>query len=147
MEEVQGMSDVAEKWGANVAKRGFSQTPNYLLNLNQFVDEDAKLTPLELLILVQLVGSWWKKDEPPFPSMKLLATRCGTSERQVQRAINRLAQLGLIERKKRRAKGIIASNVYDLTPLAELLEKVVAKVYPPENPRKPYKKPEDKDAP
>ena len=79
--------------------------------------------------------------------MKLLATRCGTSERQVQRAINRLAQLGLIERKKRRAKGIIASNVYDLTPLAELLEKVVAKVYPPENPRKPYKKPEDKDAP
>jgi predicted transcriptional regulator len=134
------MSDVAEKWGADVAKRGFAQIPNYLLNLNQYVDQDIKLTPLELLILVQLVGSWWKKDEPPFPSMKLLSKRCGTSERQVQRAINRLADLGLIERKKRREKGIIASNVYDLTPLAELLEKVVAKVYPAENPRKPYKK-------
>lgn len=134
------MSDVAEKWGLDVAKRGFAQIPNYLLNLNQYVDQDIKLTPLELLILVQLVGSWWKKDEPPFPSMKLLAKRCGTSERQVQRAINKLAQLGLIERKKRREKGIIASNVYDLTPLAELLEGVVAKIYPAENPRKQYKK-------
>jgi len=139
------MSDVAEKWGAGVAKRGFAQIPNYLLNLNQYVDQDVKLTPLELLILVQLVGSWWKKDEPPFPSMKLLATRCGTSERQVQRAVNRLVELGLIERKKRRAKGIIASNVYDLNPLAELLEKVVAKIYPAENPRKPYKKSDDDD--
>lgn len=139
------MSDVTEKWGADVAKRGFAQIPNYLLNLNQYVDQDAKLTPLELLILVQLVGSWWKKDEPPFPSMKLLATRCGTSERQVQRAVNRLVELGLIERKKRRAKGIIASNVYDLNPLAELLEKVVAKIYPSENPRKPYKKSDDDD--
>lgn len=138
------MSDVADKWGDDVAKRGFAQIPNYLLNLNQYVDHTAKLTPLELLILVQLVGSWWKKDEPPFPSMKLLAMRCGTSERQVQRAVNRLVELKLIERKKRRAKGIIASNVYDLTPLVDLLEKVVAKVYPAENPRKPYKKPTDK---
>lgn len=134
------MSDVAEKWGVDVAKRGFAQVPNYLLNLNQYVAPDDKLTPLELLILVQLVGSWWKKNEPPFPSMKLLAIRCGTSERQIQRAIKRLVDLELIVRKKRRAKGIIASNVYDLHPLANLLEEVVAKVYPAENPRKAYKK-------
>lgn len=139
------MSDVAEKWGAGVAKRGFAQIPNYLLNLNQYVDPDKKLTPLELLILIQLVGSWWKKDELPFPSMKLLALRCGTSERQVLRAVNRLVALGLLERKKRRTKGIIASNVYDLGPLVELLEGVVAKVYPAENPRKEYKKSDHDD--
>ena len=115
------MSDVAEKWGVEVAKRGFSQIPNYLLNLNQYVDEEVKLSPLELLILIQLVGSWWKKEELPFPSMKLLAVRCGTSERQVLRAINRLVELKLIDRNKRRAKGIIASNTYDLSPLVELL--------------------------
>lgn len=135
------MSDVADKWGADVAKRGFSQIPNYLLNLNQYVHEDEKLSPLELLLLIQLVGSWWKKGEPPFPSMKLLALRCGSSERQVLRSINRLVEIGLIERKKRRAKGIIASNVYDLTPLVELLEGTVAKIYPAENPRQEYQKP------
>lgn len=103
--------------------------------------EDEKLSPLELLLLIQLVGSWWKKGELPFPSMKLLALRCGSSERQVLRSINRLVEIGLIERKKRRAKGIIASNVYDLTPLVELLEGTVAKIYPAENPRQEYQKP------
>jgi DNA replication protein DnaD len=134
------MSDVAEKWGAEVAKRGFSQIPNYLLNLNQYVDEEVKLSPLELLILIQLVGSWWKKEEHPFPSMKLLAVRCGTSERQILRAINRLVELKLIDRNKRRAKGIIASNTYDLAPLVDLLSGTVAKIYPAERPRKDYKK-------
>lgn len=133
------MSDVTEKWGSGVASRGFAQIPNYLLNLNQYVDEDAKLSPLELLLLLQLVGSWWKKDQLPFPSMKLLAVRCGASERQVLRAINRLVDLNLIERKKRRAKGIIASNTYDLSPLVELLNGTVAKIYPPEHPRAPYR--------
>lgn len=133
------MSDVAEKWGVEVAKRGFSQIPNYLLNLNQYVDEEVKLSPLELLILIQLVGSWWKKEELPFPSMKLLAVRCGTSERQVLRAINRLVELKLIDRNKRRAKGIIASNTYDLSPLVELLSGTVAKIYPAERPRQDYR--------
>ncbi|MCX7568311.1 helix-turn-helix domain-containing protein [Sulfitobacter sp. F26169L] len=129
------MSEVANKWGEKVADRGFSQVPNYLLLLNQFIDSDNRLSPLELLILIELSGSWWKKDEQPFPSMKTLSVRCGTSERQVLRAISHLEELTLIKRVKRRSKGLIASNAYDLTPLVEMLTEV-AKQYPNEFPRK-----------
>lgn len=128
------MSEVAKKWGVAVADRGFAQVPNYLLLLNQFIEKDNRLSPLELLILIELAGSWWKKEEQPFPSMKTLATRCGTSERQVLRAVSRLEEIPLIKRVKRRSKGLIASNAYDLTPLVEMLTEV-SKIYPNEFPR------------
>lgn len=126
--------DVAEKWGDAVAKRGFAQTPNYLLFINQFLDEDNRLSPLELLVLVQISATWWRKDELPFPSVKTLATRCGTSERQVLRALARLEGMSLIKRMKRRDKGLIASNAYDLGPLVEQLEKI-AEAFPNAFPR------------
>lgn len=125
------MSDISDKWGEAVAQRGFAQIPNYLLLLNQFVDEDNQLSPTELLVLFQLVGSWWKKDALPFPSMATLAKRCGVSSRQIQRAVNELEAKGLIQRVKRRSSGIISSNAYDLAPLAEVLGEV-AKAYPNE---------------
>lgn len=126
--------DVAEKWGDAVAKRGFAQTPNYLLFINQFLDEDNRLSPLELLVLVQISATWWRKDELPFPSVKTLATRCGTSDRQVLRALARLEGMSLIKRMKRRDKGLIASNAYDLGPLVEQLEKI-AEAFPNAFPR------------
>jgi hypothetical protein len=129
------MSEVAGKWGLNVAKRGFAQIPNYLIHLNQFTAKEDRLSPLELLILIQLAAAWWKKAEMPFPSMRTLATRCGTSERQILRAISRLEELDLLKRVKRRTRGIISSNAYDLTPLVSLLE-VAAGAFPPEHPRK-----------
>lgn len=128
------MSDVADKWGKPVAERGFAQVPNYLLLLNQFLDKEHRLAPVELLVLLQLVGSWWRKDALPFPSMTTLATRCGVSSRQIQRAVNRLEKLGLLRRVNRRAGGLISSNAYDLTPLAGVLGEV-AKAFPNEFPR------------
>jgi DNA-binding transcriptional regulator YhcF (GntR family) len=128
------MSDIAEKWSQPVAERGFTQIPNYLLLLNQFLDREHRLSPVELLVLLQLVGNWWRKGELPFPSMGTLATRCGVSDRQIQRAIGRLEKLGLLKRVNRRNKGIIASNQYDLQPLVEFLGEV-AKAFPNEFPR------------
>lgn len=125
---------MAEKWGEAVAGRGFAQIPNYLLSLNQFLDEDAKLTPIELLALLQLVGVWWKKDDLPFPSMRTLAQRVGASERQLHRAMTRLEKLGFLRRAKRKNRGIIASNAYDMTPLVEQLN-VVARAFPNQFPR------------
>ncbi|MCB8878451.1 helix-turn-helix domain-containing protein, partial [Acidisoma silvae] len=92
------MSDVVAKWGKAVAERGFAQIPTYLLNLNRFLDKENRLSPTELLVVFQLVGSWWKTDEKPFPAMTTLANRCGVSSRQVQRAINHLVEMKLIER-------------------------------------------------
>lgn len=127
--------DIASKWGRDVAGAGFAQIPNYLLRFNQFTTVEDRLSAVELLLLAQLVGAWWKKDDMPFPSMKTLAIRCGTSERQVLRAVKRLEEIPLIKRASRKRKGIIATNVYDLSPLVEMLQ-VVAEAYPPERRRK-----------
>lgn len=128
-------SDVAEKWGPEVAQRGFAQIPNYLLLLNQFLDDEHRLSPVELLVLIQLAGNWWKKDEMPFPSVATLAVRCGVSDRQVQRALKRLEELRLVRREKRRLRGVIASNAYNLQPAVEFLQDV-ARMFPNEYPRK-----------
>jgi len=128
------MSDVAQKWGQTVAARGFAQVPNYLLLLNQFLDRDVRLSPVELLVLLQLVGTWWRKEAMPFPSMGTLAARCGVSDRQIQRAINQLVKIGLIGRVNRRTRGIISSNAYDLAPLVSFLAEV-AKAFPNDFPR------------
>lgn len=126
--------DIATKWGQDVAAAGFAQIPNYILKINQFTTEDQRLSAVELLLLIQLAAAWWKKDELPFPSMKTLALRCGTSERQVLRAIKRLEEVPLLKRITRKRKGIIATNAYDLSPLVEVLQ-VVAESYPPERRR------------
>lgn len=127
------MSDVEDKWGELVAQRGFAQVPNYLLLLNQFLD--PRLSPVELLLLLQLVGSWWRKGDLPFPSVATLAARCGVSSRQIQRALSQLEKREMLKRVPRRAQGIIASNAYDLAPLVAWLERV-AKAFPNEFPRK-----------
>ena len=129
------MSEVAKKWGVEVAKRGFSQIPNYLLHINQFAEPEDRLSPIELLILIELSAAWWKVEDHPYPSMRTLAVRCGTSERQVLRAISKLEKLPLLKRIKRRMKGIITSNAYDLSPLVDQLREV-ARLYPAENARK-----------
>lgn len=128
------MSDVVDKWGKPVAERGFAQIPNYLLLINQFLDDDHSLSPVELLVLIQLVSTWWKKGEMPFPSMSTLAARCGVSSRQIQRSINKLENIGLISRVKRRDKGIVSSNAYDLKPLVDILG-LIAQQFPNEFPR------------
>lgn len=129
------MSELAEKWGEAVAQRGFAQIPNYLLLLNTFLDEEKRLTPVEQLVLLQLVSSWWKRDDLPFPSVGTLASRVGASPRQVQRALKRLEEDNFVKRITRRSRGVIASNAYDLTPLTEVLAEV-AKLYPNAHPRK-----------
>lgn len=130
------VSDVLDKWGQEVAERGFAQIPNYLLLINQFLAEDNRLSPAELNVLLQLVGSWWRKSDMPYPALKTIALRAGISDRQAQRAVTRLEALNLIKRTKRKgAGGLIASNAYDLSPLVRFLGEV-AKAFPNEFPRK-----------
>lgn len=130
------MSDVEEKWGKDVAERGFAQIPNYLLLINQFLAEEKRLSPAELNVLMQLVGSWWRKSEMPYPALKTIAVRAGISDRQAQRAVTQLEKTGLLKRTKRQGKGgLIASNAYDLSPLVTFLG-TVAKAFPNEFPRK-----------
>lgn len=129
------MQDIISKWGKEVAAGGFTQIPNHLIRINMFVHDDVKLSPTEMLVLLQLVASWWKKDEMPFPSMRTLSERIGISERQVQRSIKSLEQKGYVKTEKKKIKGVIAANVYDMTPLVAIL-KIVAEHYVTKHPRK-----------
>jgi predicted transcriptional regulator len=128
------MQDISSKWGEKVASRGFTQIPNYLLNINMFVDDEEKLSPTEMIVLMHLIGSWWKKNEMPFPAMSTLADRIGISQRQVQRSINSLESKGLLKREKKKVKGIIASNIYNLRPLVSTLE-LIADTFKNQYPR------------
>ncbi len=98
--------------------------PNYLMQINLHVHDDHKLSPAEMVVLLQLVASGWKVNEMPFPSMSTLAERAGISERQVQRSIKALEQKGYVTKAKKKIKGVIASNVYDLSPLVKILQTV-----------------------
>lgn len=118
------MQDISSKWGKKIAERGFAQIPNYLLYVNMFVSDEIKLSPTEMLVLIHLIASWWKKNDWPYPSMKTLSERSGISTRQVQRALNSLEEKEYITRKKRRLNKAIASNVYDLSPAIEILNLV-----------------------
>ena len=122
------------KWGELVAARGHAQIPMYLLRINQFLDKDHQLTPIDQLVLFQLVGNWWNKSEMPFPAISTLAHRIGVSSRQISRCVSHLVELGLMEKKLRKNGRLRASNQYDLTPLVKLLEEIAA-AYPNEFPR------------
>jgi DNA-binding transcriptional regulator YhcF (GntR family) len=128
------MQDIQVKWGKQVAERGFTQIPNYLMQINKFVDDDNRLSPTEMIILLQLVATWWKKDELPFPSMSTLAEWANISERQVQRAVKSLEEKKFIIKDRKKVRGIVASNVYDLSPLVKILNDV-AEVYVNKHPR------------
>jgi predicted transcriptional regulator len=143
--EGRSMQDMLSKWGRDVAERGFTQVPNYLLQINMFVHDDHKLSPTEMVVLLHLVATWWKKNEMPFPSMNTIADRAGISERQVQRSIKALEQKGYLKKTKKKIKGVIASNVYDLSPLVKVLDEV-AKHFINKHPRQ-IKAPENVSLP
>lgn len=128
------MDDISSKWGKDVAERGFTQIPNYLLQINMFVHEDHQISAAEMLVLIHLIASWWKKDEMPYPSMRTLSERSGISERQVQRAIKALEQKGYLRKSKKKIKNLLASNAYDLRPTVEILQ-TVADYYINKHPR------------
>lgn len=116
---------IAEKWGENVVKRGFSQIPFYLLHINKFLDQ--KLSSLQLLILIQLVSNWWEKETNPFPSMSNIAERCGVSERQIQRSIDDLVKRKIIEKVKISTdRGVVKRNTYNMSGLVDLLSQAAS---------------------
>lgn len=86
-------SAVVAKWG-NAANAGFQLVPDVLLK-NQ---SNLGLTALELVVLINLTMHWWYPDQRPFPRSTTIAERMGVDVRTVQRALRRLAGLGLIQR-------------------------------------------------
>lgn len=76
--------------------------------------------PVHRLLLV-LLGDTADEEGLSWPSVKTLASECGCSERSIQRNIDTLVAIGLIEKMERRAlSGRQQSNLYRLKMDAEL---------------------------
>jgi hypothetical protein len=94
-ESAESGAPLAAMWGEAVVP-GFTAIPNVLLIYFRLLH----VTPLEFLVLLNIVAHWWSADEHPYPRVTTLARRCGASTRSVQRSLNRLRTLGLLDWEK-----------------------------------------------
>lgn len=108
------------KWSKAVMAAGYTVVPYVLLDRQ----DEFKLTPVELNVLMQLANYWWQAENLPHPSKASLAKRMGASPKTVQRAIRRLQAAGLINRKYRyhsTTRGQL-TNVYEFDGLIAALK-------------------------
>jgi predicted transcriptional regulator len=108
-----------EKWGLAI-DGGFQIVPDLLLRHQG----DLKLSTTDIVVLLNLMMSWWIVGQAPFPRANTIAKRMGASERTVQRSLNRLRTLRLIARAKVTTDKSEERQAYDLTPLAQRLSKI-----------------------
>jgi Crp-like helix-turn-helix domain len=106
---------VHEKWG-EAARGGFQAVPDLLLK-NQ---DELKLNPTELVVLLNVLMHWWYRDQKPFPRPTTIARRMGSTVRTVQRAITKLENEGLLIRRRGEKKTI----VLDPDPLVQRLSEL-----------------------
>src|SRR3954447_13452002 len=105
----------ARKWG-DAAQAGFQILPDILLKQQN----QLGLSATELVVLINLTMHWWYADRMPFPRSTTIARRMGLDVRTVQRAMNRLQTMGLIEKKKVREEDFTLT-VFDLAGLVQQL--------------------------
>lgn len=86
-------SQLREKWGSALDE-GFLVIPVALLRHQH----ELEIADGELVVLLNLLMSWWKPSDFPFPRATTIAKRMGVSVRTVQRHLDRLVEKGLIRR-------------------------------------------------
>lgn len=86
---------VKEKWqGAVTDGSGFVAIPMSLLRLQTRL----KLTPTDMVVLINLLAHWWDPARAVFPRSTTIAARMGIAKRTVQRSTQKMVKSGLIER-------------------------------------------------
>ncbi|HGW3656275.1 TPA: helix-turn-helix domain-containing protein [Pseudomonas aeruginosa] len=107
------------KWGAPIVKAGWTCIPNILIRRQRTLGLDS----LDLNILLHLLSYWWEDENHPHPSKETLAQAMNVSASTIQRRIRAMEAGKLLKRiERRRAGDRSETNLYDLTPLRELLE-------------------------
>jgi predicted transcriptional regulator len=110
---------IKDKWqGAVTEGSGFVAIPLALLRLQT----KLKLTPTDMVVLINLLAHWWDPARAVFPRSATIAVRMGVAKRTVQRSTQKMVKAGLIDRTfldygdgKRRT--------FQFTPLAARLAK------------------------
>jgi len=107
------------KWGKSNIAAGWTCIPNILIRRQVTLGLDS----IDVNILLHLMTYWWEDGNLPHPSKDTLAQAIGISTSTVQRRIRAMEGGGLLIRvERRREKDRSETNLYDLTPLKEILE-------------------------
>lgn len=88
-------SRIKDKWqGAVTQGSGFVAIPMVLLRMQ------AKygLSQTHMMVLINLLAHWWEPNRGVYPRSTTIAARLGVTTRTVQRATEKLEEMGLIER-------------------------------------------------
>ncbi len=123
-------SSLRARW-RTAAETGFVAVPNVLLIHFQTLGA----TPTEFVVLLNLLMHLWSVDGRSFPRVSTIARRMDTSPRTVQRALNRLRELGLIKWRRVQVKDGkvledpntnegVRRRLYDLTPVLERADRL-----------------------
>jgi hypothetical protein len=112
-------SETVKKWTRPVLDAGYTYLPSVLLTRQHELGLDA----VDLNILLQLIVAWWKADNPPYLSKKVLGRRLGLDPGTVRRRINRLVERGFLVKQGRynQSHQGQTSNRYILKPLVDKL--------------------------
>lgn len=114
-------STLNDKWGEGGLCLGWTAIPTSLL----FVQSQLNLTSTDMNVLLNLIIHWWHVDDRIYPSQDSIAHRMGVSKRTIQRTLDRLVALGLIEVKQTKRNGKYKGrNLYSLTPLARTIDSI-----------------------
>lgn len=114
-------SPIRKKWG-EALNGGFVVVPTALFRHQA----ELKLSDGEVVVLINLLMSWWETDDLPFPRTATLAKRMGITTRSVQRHIENLEQKRLIQRiwdrSAGKSKGVVVR--YDLGGIVAELKRL-----------------------
>ncbi|MGU4354573.1 helix-turn-helix domain-containing protein [Escherichia coli] len=110
------------RWNEKALSMGWTAIPNTLF----FMQRPLGISPTNFNVLLNLFIHWWEAGTWPYPSQKGLASRMGVSVRTIQRSLDEMTEMGLIEktatmRNHPRYKG---RNIYDLTPIIKMIEEM-----------------------
>ncbi|EGP17896.1 MULTISPECIES: helix-turn-helix domain-containing protein [Halomonadaceae] len=109
------------KWGKDGLCMGWTAFPTALI----FLQSQLQLSSTDLNVIFNLLIHWWDADGKIYPSQDGIAKRMGVSKRTVQRTLDNLVELGLINVSHTKRKGKYKGrNIYDLKPLSFQIERL-----------------------
>jgi len=114
------------KWTSTVIDAGFQIVPDTLVRAQAYLG----LSPVDVVILLNVGMHWWQEDNLPFPRPSVIAKRMGTSTRTVERRLAKLQENGFLKRleaevlttkgkKKTVRRFDLSGLIQKLAPLAE----------------------------
>jgi DNA-binding MarR family transcriptional regulator len=101
------------KWG-EALEAGFQVLPNALVR--HLCRSDT--TPVDFVVLLNLLMAWWEPERMPYPRVSTIAGRMNVSARTVQRSLRALRRAGFITWDRGHV-GVIRRRRFDLSPLVE----------------------------